>query len=304
MSEILSCSVPKPVGNAIFFLASVIGMIPVFVPAFSKIWSRKSSLGVNLLVRFLTLQTYFFLNVASLSNRWDYISCCGDVGFGRCVGLNLPTLQMFALIAFTIAYYFLCLWYFPMTDPRRTQEELRKDFRKGVFGLVISIVVHSIAIFSFFIAISRGQIAGAKRFGNVMGVFAVFTVAIAWMPQAYTTYKNQSLGSLSWISITLSCVGEIVLLFYHTVINEGNAALALPFFVEAVVLGLISAMGFAYTRKDWTVAGKPKPFFRWIIQQEGLFKGSKEPIEAEMSPLIEGDESTPLNFNSSVQTRA
>ena len=108
--------------------------------------------------------------------------------------------------------FFLFLLFFPRATPSSTDPAHDPEYPSVKIALAVTVisVIHAaaVAILSLYFTISRPE--SLQTYANIIGICGTGLAAVQYLPQIYTTFVLQSVGSLSIPMMCIQTPGSFV----------------------------------------------------------------------------------------------
>lgn len=202
----------------------VVGILISYVPQHWKILERKTSEGLSPLFVLLgyVSATASFTNILTLPETIKDIPCCQEINGTACMAALLGVTQIFVQWGCFSFILYLFLLFFPRSDkhgdsPRSTPSvrEHPKDsnalptWKEALIVLYISLAF-LIFCFTGSLMMFFGYRSHMRAWANSLGIFGAILAGIQYLPQIYTTWKRQAVGSLSVPMMCMQTPGSFV----------------------------------------------------------------------------------------------
>ncbi|KAF2750510.1 PQ loop repeat protein-like protein [Sporormia fimetaria CBS 119925] len=191
----------------------VVGILVSYLPQHYKIISRRSSAGLSpMFVLLGTVSgTASIANILTLPESTRDMACCKDIGRFPCTAALLGVTQ----IGVQWTCFFFIMLLFLIFFPRNAPDNMEED-NSDIPTWKEAILVLAFSLF-FFIFALLGSIVFAyplhdhiRKWANFLGVLASLLAAIQYLPQIYTTWCLQQIGSLSVPMMCIQTPGSFV----------------------------------------------------------------------------------------------
>jgi len=191
----------------------IIGTMISYIPQYIVIVRNKSSEGLN----FFTIGLGLFTGLLTLINhgilQWTSIICCGFLEVNQCLASQLSTGQLFIGPASLFVEYMLFLWFFENDK----DEESERNFKISTYffaGLLGTTLFFSMmGFFMYFVLHMAAEIV--MGYAKILGFVSSFLTLIQWLPQIYTTWRLQDIGSLSLPMLLIQAPGSFLVVFFQ-----------------------------------------------------------------------------------------
>ncbi|KAI9709525.1 MAG: hypothetical protein M1820_003285 [Bogoriella megaspora] len=183
------------------------------------------------------------------------------------------------------------------SSPPATKKDAVPAFRDALI-VVVSSIIFIIAVFIISVFILANYQSHAQSLANVMGIMSAILASIQYLPQLYTTWKLQTVLSLSIPMMCIQTPGSFVWAasLAARVGWEGWSAWAVYVFT-GMLQGILLGMGIAFELRDYRK--------RREDQTNGVAANGTVAVEneggedADQQNLGRNDETTPLLRTSS-----
>ncbi|KAF8464085.1 hypothetical protein BDZ91DRAFT_730707 [Kalaharituber pfeilii] len=254
--------------NLSFSLFILFGILVSYLPQHHRIISRRSSEGISpfFLLLGVTSGTGAFLNILILSK--DVLACCKVIGGFNCFAAGLGVGQVGTQWVCFAVILLLFLIYFPRNTEdlalpvsntsRRWKNPLSNAHPTPATALTVTFIclvhflVHLIAAFY----ISSLHPSKLTVYANFLGVQATLLASVQYIPQIYTTWKLQHVGSLSIPMMCIQTPGSFVWAV-SLAAREGTAWSSwITYVVTGLLQGFLLVLCISFEVRDRSSKGK------------------------------------------------
>ncbi|CAD6564020.1 MAG: hypothetical protein ASARMPRED_002650 [Alectoria sarmentosa] len=196
--------------NFILSILILLGILISYLPQHHRIISRRSSTGISPYFVLLgtTSGTCAFANILTLPASRRDLACCREISGFECVAGLLGIAQIGVQWSCFVVILLLFLLFFPRTpsDPKSKDEP---TYRLAITVFLVSIahLVFTFLVSVIMIYVYRSHLAS---WANFLGIFGTCLAAIQFLPQIWTTWKLQEVGSLSIPMMCIQTPGSFV----------------------------------------------------------------------------------------------
>ncbi|KAH8695309.1 PQ loop repeat protein [Talaromyces proteolyticus] len=291
-------------------LLILIGILLSYIPQHIRIIRLRSSFGISPLFVLLgaTSGTSAFANVLTLPESARDVACCREISGVSCLAGLLGIFQIGVQCFCFWVILLLFLVYFPRatstTDPTASaspaaaspaegaqtsdRDEL-PSYRSAVFVTIICIV-HAAVILVMSIVFAATQPNHLKAWANVLGVMAAILASIQYLPQIWTTFRLQKVGSLSIPMMCIQTPGSLVFVasLAHRYGAEGWSAWGV-YAVTAILQGTLLVMGisFEYLGPNKDIIQEPFNPDHSTVDQSSTAGEEERERPSESTPLLQ-----------------
>ncbi|KAF3920765.1 hypothetical protein ABW20_dc0103060 [Dactylellina cionopaga] len=200
-----------------------LGIVLSYIPQHHRIITRRTSEGISPLFLLLgvTSGTCGLANIWMLG--WGVVDCCAtDLGPFQCFAGTLGILQVTAQWTCFMIILLLFLIYFPFATPvLPTSDNLSTDSHhhknpSPTTAVTISLLSFLHLVITLVVSIYLYKTASAStilRWTSFLGIQSTVLASIQYIPQIYTTYKLQAVGSLSIPMMCIQTPGSFIWAF-------------------------------------------------------------------------------------------
>ncbi|KAF6229026.1 hypothetical protein HO133_007140 [Letharia lupina] len=196
--------------NFILSILILLGILVSYLPQHHRIISRRSSTGISPYFVLLgtTSGTCAFANILTLPASRRDLACCRELSGFECVAGALGIAQVGVQWSCFMVILFLFLLFFPRT-PSDAKSKDEPTYRLAITVFLTSIVhlVLTFLVSVIIIYLYRSRLASWAHF---LGIFGTCLAAIQFLPQIWTTWKLQEMGSLSIPMMCIQTPGSFV----------------------------------------------------------------------------------------------
>lgn len=198
-------------GLSLFIL---LGILISYLPQHYRIVARRSSEGISPYFVLLgtTSGTFAFANILTLPESRADLACCSEISAFGCFAGVLGVAQIGVQWSCFTVILLLFLLFLPRASPLSPPQQLKSStpsYRAALLVVAIcighmflTILVHVIFIYRF-----PSLLRPCAEF---FGVAGTMLAAIQFLPQIYTTWKLQAVGSLSIPMMCIQTPGSFV----------------------------------------------------------------------------------------------
>ncbi|KAL8769495.1 MAG: hypothetical protein Q9209_004556 [Squamulea sp. 1 TL-2023] len=200
--------------NFALSLFILFGILISYLPQHYRIVARRSSEGISPYFVLLgtTSGTFAFANILTLPTSRADLACCSEISAFGCFAGILGVAQIGVQWSCFIVILLLFLLFFPRASPLSPLQPPRSavpSYRTAllVVGICIvhiflTVIVHLIFIYRFPSLL--------KSCAEFFGIAGTVLAAIQFLPQIYTTWRLQAVGSLSIPMMCIQTPGSFV----------------------------------------------------------------------------------------------
>lgn len=196
--------------NFILSILILLGILVSYLPQHHRIISRRSSVGISPYFVLLgtTSGTCAFANIVTLPASRRDLACCGELSGFECVAGVLGIAQVGVQWSCFMVILFLFLLFFPRT-PSDAKSKDEPTYRLAIIVFLVSIV-HLVLTFLLSVIIIYLYRSHLASWANFLGILGTCLAAIQFLPQIWTTWKLQEVGSLSIPMMCIQTPGSFV----------------------------------------------------------------------------------------------
>ncbi|KAL9109212.1 MAG: hypothetical protein Q9227_006137 [Pyrenula ochraceoflavens] len=192
----------------------VLGIILSYVPQHARIIGRKSSFGLSpyFVLLGVTSQNCFFANILTLPKSQQDLQCCRNINGFACFAGTLGIVQVGSQWVCFLIIFFLFLLFFPRATSSTTNpaEDPEYPSTKTALAVTAISVAHAVLVAILSLYFTFGQRQYLQTYANIIGVCGTGLAAVQYLPQIYTTFLLQNLGSLSIPMMLIQTPGSFV----------------------------------------------------------------------------------------------
>ncbi|KAL6719369.1 hypothetical protein ACLMJK_003608 [Lecanora helva] len=233
----------------------LLGILASYLPQHYRIIARRSSEGLSPYFVLLgaTSGACAFANVLTLPASRKDLACCRELSGFACAAGLLGIAQVGVQWACFTVILFLFLLFFPRATPLAppAKPTTRPGYRTAitVFLLCIIHLLLTFLISIFLLYLSPQHLVSWAGFN---GIFGAILAAIQYLPQIWTTWKLQAIGSLSIPMMCIQTPGSFV--WVGSLAGrfgwEGWSIWGV-FLVSGVLQGWLLGMAVVFEMREW-----------------------------------------------------
>ncbi|KAL8788009.1 MAG: hypothetical protein Q9213_001901 [Squamulea squamosa] len=200
--------------NFALSLFILLGILISYLPQHYRIVARRSSEGISPYFVLLgtTSGTFAFANILTLPTSRADLACCSEISAFGCFAGILGVAQIGVQWSCFTVILLLFLLFFPRASPLSPPQPPRSatpSYRTAllvvgicVVHIFLTVIVHLIFIYRFPLLL--------KACAEFFGIAGTILAAIQFLPQIYTTWRLQAVGSLSIPMMCIQTPGSFV----------------------------------------------------------------------------------------------
>ena len=209
----------------------LLGILISYLPQHVRIITRRSSLGISPYFVLLgtTSGTFAFANVVTLPPSRANLGCCRMVSGFECFAAILGIAQIGVQWAcFVVMYrsrtstifrrrltnvhssFLLFLIFFPRATSAARPTDSLPPSPKTALAVALGCIVHGAVTLILILYFSYAHTSLLSQLSYTFGVLATLLAAIQFLPQIYTTWRLQAVGSLSIPMMCIQTPGSFV----------------------------------------------------------------------------------------------
>ncbi|KAL8841385.1 MAG: hypothetical protein Q9205_002781 [Flavoplaca limonia] len=200
--------------NFALSLFILFGILVSYLPQHYRIIVRRSSEGISPYFVLLgtTSGTFAFANILTLPTSRADLACCNKISAFGCLAGALGVAQIGVQWSCFTVILLLFLLFFPRASPLsppRHPTSAAPSYRTAVLvvgvcitHIFLTVIVHLIFVYRF-----PSQLKACAEF---FGIAGTILAAIQFLPQIYTTWRLQAIGSLSIPMMCIQTPGSFV----------------------------------------------------------------------------------------------
>ncbi|KAF2726775.1 PQ loop repeat protein-like protein [Polyplosphaeria fusca] len=193
----------------------LVGILVSYLPQHYKIISRRSSRGLSpLFVLLGTVSgTASIANILTLPESTRDMGCCSQIGRFPCAAALLGIAQIGVQWSCFFFIMLLFLIFFPRSAHGSDADDIGDanvpTWKEAVLVLALSLTFFVFAFLGSVIVVYAAP-GHTRAWANFLGILGTLLAAIQYLPQIYTTYKLQEVGSLSVPMMCIQTPGSFV----------------------------------------------------------------------------------------------
>ncbi|EPS43339.1 hypothetical protein H072_2660 [Dactylellina haptotyla CBS 200.50] len=230
----------------------LLGILVSYLPQHHRIITRQTSEGISPLFLLLgvTSGTCALANIWMLG--WGVVECCSsDLGPFQCLAGMLGILQVTTHLLLFLIYFPLATPVLPTSDNLSTDSHHHKN-PSPTTAITISILslLHLVAILAVSVYLYRtASPTTILNWTSFLGIQSTILASIQYIPQIYTTYKLQAIGSLSIPMMCIQTPGSFVWAFSLASREGTDWSSWLVYCVTGVLQGSLLVMAIIFERR-------------------------------------------------------
>ncbi|CAG8363398.1 unnamed protein product [Penicillium salamii] len=195
----------------------IFGILVSYLPQHIRIITRRSSFGISpyFVLLGVTSGTSAFANILVFPSTAQDVACCQEISGIACFAGLLGIVQMATqwLCFFSILLLFVI--YFPRaTSPIDPMSAVSTSSSAPTYRTALVVtgicLLHALATIIISIAFELRQPAAVPAWANFLGILSAILASIQYLPQIYTTFRLQCVGSLSIPMMCIQTPGSLV----------------------------------------------------------------------------------------------
>jgi len=205
--------------NAVVGFLVLLGSIVAYIPQIVKLWQLGSNEGLSPLSITLANVSGLASMLLSINANWNRILCCRVVNFYECSRMLLAFYQYVVIFVSWLVIWISYLSLFPVhLDKVKAEEQLRTQRTLTaifwVWYILAMLVSMGIFVWNFFFS-ANDWLYQTVNF--VLGIGASIVQTFIWLPQVWSTWKQQDPGALSLVMLAFLFPGSGLTIYVQIV---------------------------------------------------------------------------------------
>jgi uncharacterized protein with PQ loop repeat len=229
----------------------IIGTIASFIPQYVKIIRNKSVDGLNHWTQGLGNISAFCALFGAFMLDFEILKHCED---NKYCGRNLlPFIQLFftwlcPLITYIIFIKYYSSNYYIILFTKKIKQN---NIVYGFFSFYAIVFLFCVTMTSVVLWLKwESWKKHGILFGQILSIISAIVTSFVWIPQIITTCKEQSIGSLSLLSLLIQAPGSIVIFVFQVIVSKSSWYIGLPYIFAGILQTVLLIMGYLFERRN------------------------------------------------------
>lgn len=274
----------------------LVGILVSYIPQHYRIIHRRTSEGISpyFILLGTTSCTSAFANILVLS-RYD-VACCKEISYFECFAGLLGITQMGTQWFCFSIILLLFLVFFPRNPPESEVPIVAQPSWRNAIAVAFICLAHGLAVMIITAVILLAKPQDLDKWAAALGVMATILGAVQYLPQIWTTYCQQDVGSLSIPMMIIQTPGSFLWAgsLAARLGSRGWSSWGL-FLVTGSLQGCLLIMGIFFELRKMKSAAVTPSFLtnaREHIETDDEGSPYVESGSSERSPLLKGNKRT------------
>ncbi|MCJ1313349.1 hypothetical protein MMC25_007027 [Agyrium rufum] len=197
-------------GVALFI---IVGIFTSYLPQHHRLISRRTSEGLSPYFVLLgtVSQTYAFANILTLPASRGNMACCSQISGFECFAGLVPIIQLGVQYLCFVFIFFLWILFFPHATALAPPSTLSSSPSTRTAVSVTAVCIGN-TLLTFIVSLLVIYLAPSslQAYANALGIAGTLLACAQYFPQIWTTWRLQSVGSLSIPMMCMQTPGSFV----------------------------------------------------------------------------------------------
>jgi uncharacterized protein with PQ loop repeat len=228
----------------------IIGSIVSFIPQYMKIIQNKSVNGLSHWTQGLGNISAFCALFGAFMLDYEVFKYCEN---DKYCGRNLiPFIQLFFTWLCPLITYIIFIKYYYSNDyviiiKKKVKQ---KYIVYGFFAFYVIVFLLCTTLTSVILWLKwESWKKHGILFGQILNIMSAVITSFVWIPQIIKTFKKQSIGSLSLLSLLIQAPGSFIIFIFQVIISNSSWYIGLPYMFTGIFQTVLLTMGYLFERR-------------------------------------------------------